>query len=305
MTHEDQPADGTSPFPEIDRVDVSTERLSAIKTDREFLGLAVDLMVEAGSYITIALNVLGSDRTWSKEQAAVGGNMVRLYKMFHGVLDQSNQGRGEMCFIFARLAFETTVSLKFLIQEHSASLIDEYIKHSMDHERRLSIRIQENISARGGIVLPIEDRMLKSIDRTLKSAGLTLDELPSKKIKNWGGKNLYEKAQAVGLGGAYLGMFSGPSNNVHGSWGDTYAHHIDTIDVGKFSPNIEWSRPRPQILFAISMISAGLAVEFSTFIGGDDVGSLLLPSVEDLLERIAAADRAHESYLSSKSWPAI
>ena len=233
-----------SPFPAIDRVDVSPERIAGFKSERDYVGLGLDLMIEAGSYITIAVNILGPDGTWTRDQAAIGGNMVRLYKLFSAMLDQTVQHRRETSFIFARLAFETIVAIRYLLQEYSPALIDRYVKYSLDHERRLLETINEGIDARSGIIRPIEDRMQRSIDRMFRSSGVAIEELPAKRERDWGGKNLYEKAKAVGLADAYLGMFAGASQNVHGAWGDLYTHHLDTEGGGRFTPNIKWGLPR-------------------------------------------------------------
>lgn len=262
-------------------------------------------MIEAGSYITIATSILGPDGTWTRDQAAIGGNMVRLYKLFSAVLDQTVQHRRETSFIFARLAFETIVAIRYLLQEYDPELVLRYIAHSLEHERRLLQTMERNIEARSGIVLPIEERMRKSIDRMFTCSGVTLDNLPKRRERDWGGKNLYEKAKAVGLESAYLSMFSGASQNVHGAWGDLYAHHLDTEGDGRFKPNIEWNTPRPQLLYSIAFLSLETSGLFALHMGGEEVANFLIPHLDDLRERIAEADRAHEAYLAGKTWPEI
>lgn len=289
----------------IDRVDVSPERLAGFKSERDYVGLGVDLMIEAGSYITIAANILGPDGTWTRDQAAIGGNMVRLYKLFSAMLDQTVQRRRETSFILARLAFETIVAIRYLLNGHSAELVDSYVKHSLDHERRLLAAMEQNIADRNGLILPIEDRMRRSIDRIFKSSGPTPQELPAKRERDWGGKNLYEKAEAVGLADAYLGMFAGASQNVHGAWGDSYAHHLETEGDGRFRPNIQWNPPRPQLLYSVAFLSLETAEDFALFMGGREVADHLSPHLDDLRDRLRAADQSHEAYLNSKTWPAV
>ncbi len=288
----------TSPFPAIDRVDVSPERLADFKSERDYLQLGLDLMIEASSYITIAVNILGPDGTWTRDQAAIGGNMVRLCKLLSAMLDQTVQQRRETSFIFARLAFETIVAIRYLLREYNPDLLDRYVKHSLDHERRLLEAINENIDARGGIIRPIEDRMRRSIDRMFKSSGVAPEELPAKRERDWGGKNLYEKANTVGLAKAYRAMFAGASQNVHGAWSDLYTHHLYTEGDGHFTPNIEWNRPRPQLLYSVALLSLETAEDFALFMGGQEVADYLVPDVCDLCDRLMAADQAHESYLA-------
>lgn len=298
-----QDAEDKSPFPSIERTDVSAERIAGFKSERDYVGLGVDLMIEAGSYITIATGILGTDGTWTRDQAAIGGNMVRLYKLFSAMLDQTVQHRRETSFILARLAFETIVTVRYLLQEYDPALVARYVTHSLDHERRLLEAMELNIEARSGIILPIEERMRKSIDRMFRSSGVTLEDLPEQRERDWGGANLYEKAKTVGLADAYLGMFAGASQNVHGAWGDLYAHHLATEGDGHFFPNIEWNMPRPQLLYSVAFLSLETSELFALFMGGEEVAVFLVPHLDDLSKRIKIADQAHEAYLTGKSWP--
>lgn len=165
--------------------------------------------------------------------------------------------------------------------------------------------IKDNVAARSDVILPIEDRMRRSIDRLFRSSGVALAELPPKREQDWGGKNLYEKAKVVGLGNAYLGMFAGASQNVHGAWGDLYTHHLNNEGDGRFTPNIQWGTPRPQLLFSLSLLRLDAAEDFVKFIGGQDVADCLIPDLDNVRNRLMDADHAHESYLSGKSWPAV
>jgi hypothetical protein len=54
--------------------------------------------------------------TRTRDQATVGGNMVRLYKLLSAFLDQNVQKRFETNTIISRLAFETIVNAQYLAQ---------------------------------------------------------------------------------------------------------------------------------------------------------------------------------------------
>ena len=126
-------------------------------------------------------------------------------------------------------------------------MVGAYVKNSFKHEIKLRKKMDQNIAARGGVILPIKDRMMKSIDRAVASAGLGPDDLARYSERNWGGKNLYEKAEDLRMGDTYLGAFSGPSQSVHGAWGDIYSHCLQTNGDELFSPNIEWGIPTTTI----------------------------------------------------------
>jgi hypothetical protein len=185
--------------PEIERIDVDQDTIAQFKIESDFTALAVSLMVETASYCCIAAGTLGQTPTWDRDRAAVAGNMVRQYKLLDSFLDQVCKHREETGMILARLVFETTVNIRFLIKHFSKSLIDSYITHSLRHERKLRDTIRAKIEARGGSILPIEDRMIQSIERAAKGADVDLDAIDPKDKRPWGGKNIFEKTKEVDL----------------------------------------------------------------------------------------------------------
>jgi hypothetical protein len=231
--------------------------------------------------------------------------MVRLYKLLSAFLDQTVQKRYETSTILSRLAFETIVNARYLIANYCPELVDSFVRHSLRHERRLRDKIQTNIEERGGQVLHIEERMLNSIDRAARIAGVTLDSVDVKDRAPWGGKDLRQKAKAVGFGEPYLGVFGSMSHNVHGSWHDLYQFHLETDENGGFTPNLDWGRPRPQPLFALGHLALYALADFLTFIGGEAAMNQLREQLRDLGARITLVNQAHEGYLSGKTWPAI
>jgi hypothetical protein len=164
-------------LPRIERVEVDFGGIVKFNKEDDFTKLAISLMVETASYVCVAACTMGTKSVWDRDRAAICGNMVRLYKLLHSVLDQTCQRRQETRFILARLVFETLVNIRYMIKEFSPQLIVSYIAYSFRHERRLRDLIQENIKARHGQILPIEDRMLKSINRSAVAAGIALDDV--------------------------------------------------------------------------------------------------------------------------------
>lgn len=285
-------------MPDVKRVDVDPTKLEGFSSEEDFNGLSVDLLVEVGSYVCIAYSLLpASTKRWNRDQAIIGGNMVRLYKLICALLDQTCQRRRMTAFIFGRLAFETIVNIAYLIEFGSPELFDLYVQHSLKHERRLYDRIRENIAARGGEELQIETRMLASIDRACRKSGVTISNIKASGAGNWGGKNLYEKAEAVGLNYIYLGVFGGPSRNVHGSWADLMEYHLDYEDDEQlsFAPEPLWHRPRPQLLFTIARLTVPVVQRYFAHVTAEP--DVFADELQDLAERISTADSAHELFL--------
>ena len=279
-------------------MDVSAERFQSFKSEDEFNGLSVELLIEVGSYIVVAANLLpGETRRWSRDQAIVGGHLVRLYKLVNALLDQICQHRREITFIVARLAFECIVNLRFLLKFASQQTFDSYIAYSLRQEKRLHNRIHANIKNRKGLRLPVEDRMLASIARVMNASAVNVESLSSSLPKNWGDKNLYERSEAIGLGEAYLGTFGGPSSSVHGNWMDLLEFQLETHHHdGNFSPSFEWRNPRPQIGQTVALLSVEAVRDYFNYVAGGSF-QLMEQKFEGLSGRIREAMRAHEEFL--------
>jgi hypothetical protein len=181
----------------IKRADVSPARLETFTSEEDFNGLSVELLIEVGSYICVAGNLFPSaNHFWNRNQAILGGHLVRLYKLISALLDQICQHRREITFIIARLAFECIVNLRYLIKfADDSTVFDSYVAYSLRQEKRLHDKIHEHINANGGEILPVQDRMVDSITKAVKASGLRLDALSVSRPKNWADKNIFERAK--------------------------------------------------------------------------------------------------------------
>lgn len=288
----------TSTPPPITRVSFDAIVVRAFDHEEDYTGLSVELLVETSSHLCVAASILPSPTIrWNRHEAVLVGHLVRLYKLLSALIDQTCQRRRETSFVFARLAFECIVNTLFLIQNDNAEVIASYIEYSMRHEKRLRDRIRSNISNRGGGILPIEERMLRSIEASAKNSRVDLDQINPP--QNWGGKNLFEKAKEVGLEEAYLGAFAGPSHSVHGNWQDLLEYHLD-VDGDEFGPVLTWHRPRPQLLTTLSLLTIHtLETYFSSIVG--KAGNEIAEKLPDLRSRIIEFVNLHEEFLSRDS----
>jgi len=291
-------------FPDVTRTPVDADALSRYTSERQFTALAHDLLREAASYVCLASCIMGEQPTWNRNQAIIGGNAVRIFKLLASLLDQVVQDRRETVDILSRLVFETAVNVRYLAQEWTEALANDYVRHSLRHERKLSDTIDRNIKARKGEVLPIEDRMRESLERTARGAGVRLKDVDLSDKAPWGKQHLAQKAKTVGWEDAYDAVFGGMSHNVHGSWQDLYTHHLEMDDQGRFTPDLGWSRPRPQPLLALATIAIQVAADVSTKLGGAEAFDSLSQKLNDLDDRIRTVDKAHENYLQQRKWPA-
>jgi hypothetical protein len=285
-------------FDSIPTTDVSPSRTDAFKSEDDFNGLSVELLIEVGSFICVAANLLPHEGRWSRNEAVLGGHVVGLYKLISALLDQICQRRREITFIIARLAFECIVNLRFLLKHaDDPSVFHSYVAYSMRNERRLQDKIEERIAGREGKVLPVETRMLNSIAKVANASGMRIEGLSASRPREWADKNIFERAEAVGLGEAYLGAFRGPSASVHGNWMDLLEFQLDTDhDERTFAPSFEWRNPRPQIAQTIAHLATEAVRDYFRHLGEGPLG-FIDERFDELSSRILEAMKAHEAYL--------
>lgn len=200
----------------------------------------------------------------------------------------------------SRIAFECIVNLRYLIKfADDAEMFDSYVAHSLRQEKRLHNKIQENVAARGGAVLPVESRMLNSIAKVASASAMRLEDLSPSRPRNWADRTLAESADAVGLSDAYLGSFGGASAAAHGSWMDLLEFHLDHEEVS-FAPSKGWRNPRRQIGQTVAYLAAQVARDYFNFMGEGPI-EFMDEKCDELSNRIRVAAQAHDSFLVATS----
>jgi hypothetical protein len=282
----------------IKKVEIHEKQVQKFTSEKDFVGLSIDVLIEVGSFVCVAANLYPLDRKqWNRDEAILGGHLVRLYKLISAMLDQTTQFRRETTHIFARLAFECIINLRYLIKHASSELFNSYIDYSLKHEKKLRTKILENIKARGGTKLNIESRMLSSIDKSFKISGVSPDNMTHQEPKNWGNKNIYEKADDLGLTDAYLATFGGGSHSIHGNWQDLLEFHLITNhDDCTFRANIDWHPPRPQILNALSLHATQAIIDYVKWLDPKSSDNIV-KALKELEDRILLLDKLHERFL--------
>ncbi len=191
---------------------------------------------------------------------------------------------------------DNRLNLSYLCRYCNEDVFVSYVQHSMRHEKKLLDRIQTNITARGGEVLHIEQRMINSIQQKTTTSGVDIENINTSTPKNWAGKNLFEKAKAVDMDQAYLAAFGGGSHNVHGNWMDLLEYHL-YVEDGLFHPDGEWSTPRPQILLALAKLTVEALGAYFDYLGHLEARAIMKDRLSDIWRRIREVDQLHEQYL--------
>lgn len=290
---------------EINKVAINPSEIELFTSNDDFMSLTVELLKEIGILTSITASIFLVDendniRLWERDEAILTGHLVRLSKLQRGILDAICQLRREIETILSRCLFETVINLLYLLEKDKEEVFNEYIRYSLQTEIKLLNQLEENIKSRGHEI-PIETRMKTSIQNSFVNSGQTIDGITSeKRISNWGNKNIYEKAEELGLGNAYMGAIKLPSHSIHGNWQDLLFFHLKE-KAGNFEPSLDWTESQPQSANAASYFSALACINYiAKRFPECDERTLLLDHIEDFIRRLRTFDQLHEEYKSTK-----
>ena len=260
--------------------------------------LAFELYKEAVSFVNLASHLLDQDAAANgglhRNQAICAGLLVRICKFMIVVTQLSSGGnRAEIVAALNRSILETAINLEFLVTTVDDTYFDKFVILGLGPERELYDSIQENIAARGGDILPIEVRMLSSIDDVCRISGVKIENV-ERKHKDWAG-NVRARLQAVGKEKQYTAMMRLPSHAVHGSWVDLYKNHLETNKkTGLFSPKSTFSEVDERLLGPIAfLVLDATAPYLLRYFSDMHETKLLLTRMADLVNRIIVVGEAH------------
>jgi len=212
--------------------------------------------------------------------------MVRLTKLQLGIIDVTEKQRMEIAHILFRCLAETVINLRYLLikGKKSENIYEEYIQYSLEKEQRLLDVIDSNVQSRGE-ELPIQKQMRKSILQSFEDSGLLPSDTKRTKRKGWSG-TVSDRAKAMGMEDAYLGIFGLPSHVLHGNWQDLLMYHIDRDGEG-FSPRGGWTAPQPELVLVAALLSCNACEEYlDMLLPQSDDRDLVSGMVKDLLVRV-------------------
>jgi hypothetical protein len=287
----------------IERVDVDVDVVRGYEREIQFSILGFNLCREVTSWACVAACVIPPLGGWNRNEAVLAGHSVRLFKLLRSLLEQVNGEKADLMWVVLRMASECAINLRVLIKG-GQPIIDDYVRYSLQREWTLLAEIEANVVKRGGEELPIERRMKKSIMRTFGLSEVDPQSRPPRPIRHWGGKDLRQRAASLGIEEAYRAVFGGPSESVHGNWGDLLRHHLKCSDGG-FGPNTESSpMKRPQPFYAVGTIGAVAVAEYLRHLDSSTTGHAI-EQLDGLVQRLQVADSLHEEYLQRRSNPPL
>jgi hypothetical protein len=268
--------------------------------------LAFELYKETIRVLNLAAHILDQASSGggglSRNQAICAGLLIRMVKFMVAVLDLTcKNDRGEIVLSLTRSIMESAFNLEFLVRADDDKHYDDFVKYSLGAERELYDLLQANIARRGdGPVLPIEQRMLRSLDRLCEASGVKIEDVHPK-WSSWAG-GLKQRLQFLQMEEQYVFMHRLPSHAVHGTWVDLYKQHLEyDLQTKLFSTRSKW-RPTdaraygPTGAFVLNAVEPYVEKFFSTI----PESKLLLERIDDLRNRIITVEEAHEQLIAEK-----
>lgn len=284
-------------FPKYSKIE-----LSEFLDENKFMDAYVELLKQTINLLILITKhryfdeVKNQPKSISKDEAIIGGNLTRLIKLNTSFLENICNGKREIALIISRCIAETAINTQYMLIEGEEKVLRNYIKYSLIAEKELWTKIKDNIVDRKGSIQEIEKRMLKSIENSFDSSEFDLEEV--KRSSKW--KSIAQRAKVVAGEQFYKVFYGIGSHTVHGNWQDILVHHLDEGDNNNFKLNLEWNRPRPQLMecaIAFNLILTKLFVEKEKF----KEKSSYLQKVQILSEYQIELGEAHENYLTNKT----
>jgi hypothetical protein len=261
------------------------------------LECAIALQREAAAVVVIAASLPEPGTILRREQAVCAGLLMRAAAWMRavGAIAKVPGLRGVLQGL-NRCIQESVVTSRFL-QVGEPDQVERFVRESLGPERELYDLIHANIAAHGGIRAPIEDRMLRSIEKTSADAGVDIQDVGAK--AHWA-TNFRLRCERVERPEIYI-QFRLGSHAIHGTWVDLQRHHIEKVDGGwevRHTPEAADVRLLlPPSLLALE--GAGSYAE--TWIGSSQDARVVLERILELIARVQAVDADDERLLTTST----
>jgi hypothetical protein len=284
--------------PAVDISEASTETnikeinylASVLYRESAILMTAIGSIVEGG----------GSGVGLPRNQAICAGLIIHTSKLMTGVVQfLATIKSGALIQALNRGIFEASTNLQFLITKDDNEYYDRFVAYSFGPERELYEDINAEIERNNGAVLPIEERMLKSIAAKCQMSGVNIDEVPAKH-REWA-TNMRERLKAINMPGLY-NTYRLLSHSIHVTWIELLSSDIEQdAATGLFKPRLMHKNVDARILTPVAVfVLRGAALYLQHFFKPISPVSLLLERIEKQTARLIEIDNIHERLYSAR-----
>jgi hypothetical protein len=240
------------------------------------------------------------DAGLTRNQAICAGLILHTSKLMGGVVQFLNTLKsGALIKTLNRGIFESSTNLQFLITKDDNEYYERFVAYSLGPERELYDDINAAIKQNNGAILPIEERMLKSIAAKCKMSDVSIDEIPAKH-REWA-TNMRERLKAINAPGLY-NTYRLLSHSIHVSWIELLTSDIEQDDAtGLFKPRLERKNVDARILTPVAVfVLRGAKLYLEHFFKPIPPVNLLLERIEKQTARLIEIDDIHERLYSAR-----
>ncbi len=274
----------------------ANSELPRLSTDVEFMRFSVEIMNRAlyllRTGVSLSPDAESAKRGVSRNRAIPLGHLVRLMKLFECFLIHSCENRVEICMIFLRLIFETSIRLEYLLKA-KRSTFRNFVLVSYRPEKEHLADLKSKAKQRP--LIPIEKRIYRSVAKCLRRDGVSQSTLGQNRTWDLDGKSfrmLLKDAAYAEWGYSYL--FGNGSHFIHGDWRDLSLHHLRRRGRW-YQPRPGYKHPDPRVTCAATGICLTTLVRFLRW-NRSDPDHFVGPIAERLGALNRALDEAHELY---------
>ena len=268
-----------------------------LQTPDDFMGMSVEMMNWCRYILHVSIACVDSKAAsrggYPKNKAIIVGHMVRLSKLYDGMLSFVASRNLDIAIIFVRMIFECAMRAIYLIESpDKIEACRRFILSSFKPERE---EIQDLLKKRRSRpLIKIEKRMLKSMSAWLKREGITQESLKDKRLpRALDFRSIMNKIGYTDPSYAYV--FANSSHFIHGDWFDIRHHHLQRH--GRYyRPNMSSRDPDPRITGPVNYILLE-ALEIYLKWSRTDPNDILMPIVIELGKLNRSIEVAHEKTL--------
>jgi len=297
-----EPRPGADPFdptmlPELHVVNF--KELETTTEETPFVRESFELLKEASVLLTAVAGIRTEAQTdgLSRNHAIVIGHYARMTKLMKSLIRQIADGHGgDQQIAVSREFMDSVSTVMYLLGDPGdGSRYTSYVMDSLIAEREFLKDVRQQVAQRSDVVLPIEERINRSIAETLTAAGVREEDIPSRRNNGW--PNAQVRLALLGPT-AYAAYRTG-SGAVHGSFADIYKHHLDEVNGG-FEIELRPQRFRPQPLLSMALLSLLTLGDYSRIYLGMPVPKVFQERGRALIALLEKTDELHERYLNER-----
>jgi hypothetical protein len=297
MTENSSPEDA---LPE--RIPVTEEQLAGFTARNEFSKLAHELYKEAAGVVIVAASVRFREEPYlTRNHAILVALLVRIFKFMRciAILTAGSPESREVVYALNRCIAESLINFFYLMRKDDEALFDDFVSKSLGPEKEIREEINAAIAARGGEAIPMEKRMLESIDRVFKNSGVDPATVPVKH-QDWA-ENMRKRLEALEWPKAYAFLYRQNSHAIHGTWVDLLMNDLDYIGPDQFDYDPDCGVVDSRLLSPIARLSLDAAGEYLGAVSQKAQGCApLLARIEELQQRTELVSVWFEKFLTDK-----